>query len=49
MCADEAYGVSELGTDENVDAVTPESLYEAYKRVMSDSDIEIFVMSDGEL
>lgn len=49
MCADEAYGVSELGTDETVDAVTPESLYEAYKRVMSDSDIEIFVMSDGEL
>ena len=42
MCADEAYGVPRLGDAEHVRAITAESLWEHYRRVLATSRIEIF-------
>ena len=35
MCKDEAYGISEYGTAEQTEKITPESLYAAYKKFIS--------------
>jgi len=42
MCADEAYGLSEYGTAEQVSAITPVSLYKAYKRFIAQANIDVF-------
>lgn len=42
MCADEPYGISEYGTVEQVEAITPESLYKAYESFISQADIDVF-------
>ncbi len=42
MCADEAYGVPRLGTVEAVRAITPQSLWQHYQKVLSTSQIEVF-------
>lgn len=42
MCADEAYGVPRLGEVERVRAITAESLWAHYRRVLATSRIEIF-------
>ena len=42
MCADEAYGISENGTAEQVEGITPASLYKAYERFISCADIDVF-------
>lgn len=50
MCKGEAYGIKETGEIDDVKAVTPESLYAAYKRVISSARIEFFSVgeTDGE-
>jgi len=42
MCKNEAYGISEYGTVEKTNAVTPESLYNAYKNFLALADIDVF-------
>ena len=42
MCPDEAYGVSKLGTEESVKAITPKSLTDLYNNIISNAKIEIF-------
>ncbi len=42
MCADEAYGISEIGTVEQIEQITPTSLYEAYKRFIAQADIDVY-------
>ncbi len=42
MCADEAYGISENGTADQVEGITPDSLYKAYERFISCADIDVF-------
>ncbi len=42
----DAYGISELGTEESVSAVTPEGLYEAYTVMLKTARIEIFVVGE---
>ena len=42
MCAGEAYGVPRLGDAQNVGAITPESLWEHYQKVLTTSRVEIF-------
>ena len=48
MCADEVYSVSELGTSEDVDAITPQSLYKHYLSVISSLRVEIFFVGRFE-
>lgn len=48
MCKNEAYGVSELGHREDVAAITPETLYEAWSFMLSKARAEIFVLGPGD-
>lgn len=50
MCAEEAFGISELGTVEEIERITPASLYTAYRSLLSEARIEIFYSGteDGE-
>lgn len=48
MCADEAYGISELGTVEEIERITPASLFAAYKALLSEAHIEIYYTGTGD-
>lgn len=43
MFSDEVYGINRLGTVEQIEAVTPESLYEAYKELLKTAVITMCV------
>lgn len=46
MCKDEPYRIYQYGAVEDLENVTPQSLYEHYKKVMSTSEVEICVSGD---
>ena len=46
MCENEAWGVSELGKPEDVEKITPTSLYEHYKYLLSHAQIEVFTVGE---
>ncbi len=48
MCEGEAWGISELGTAEAVDSITPDSLYKRYTDVLKEAHFEIFFIGDFE-
>ncbi len=41
MCAEEAYGINRYGTAEDIKSATPESVYEAYKQMLSEAKIAL--------
>ncbi len=42
MCEGEAYGISELGTVEEIEKITPASLYAAYRALLSEARIDVY-------
>ncbi|MBE7026139.1 MAG: insulinase family protein [Ruminococcaceae bacterium] len=48
MCKDEAYGTNDLGTKEGAEAIGPCELYEHYKKLLSESKIDIFVCGNAD-
>lgn len=46
MCKGEAFAVSRYGTIDGISKVTPQSLYEYYKRAISSSVIDIYVCGE---
>ncbi len=44
---DDARALPEDGLEEDIDGITPESLYDAYKRVLAESEIEIFFAGEN--
>lgn len=46
MCKDEAWGISELGKPEDVEKITPASLYENYLYVLSHAQVEVFAIGE---
>ncbi len=46
MCADEPYRIYQYGDVEDLEGITPQSLYEHYLKVMTTSEIEICVIGD---
>jgi len=42
MCRDEVFGISELGTVEDIKAITAQSLYEHYLKVLNTAEIEVY-------
>lgn len=42
MCADEPYGVGEYGKEEDLQKVTPQSLYAHYQKVLEQAAVEVF-------
>lgn len=49
MCSNEIYGISEIGTVEGVDAITNEALYSQYLDVISNSQVQIFLVGNFDL
>ncbi|MBQ9673996.1 MAG: insulinase family protein [Ruminococcus sp.] len=47
MCKNEPFGISRLGTKDNVDKVTGEELYDAWKIMLSESNVEIFFIGES--
>jgi Predicted Zn-dependent peptidases len=48
MCKDEAYGIEESGSVEEVQAITAEALYEHYKWFMANAKVEAFLVGRGD-
>lgn len=48
MCANEAWGISEIGKAEDVAKITPASLFERYKYILSHAKTEVWVIGDIE-
>ncbi len=48
MCKDEAYGVSEYGSIERIGGITPESLTQAWRTLLTKARAEIFFVGDGD-
>ena len=48
MCANEAWGISEIGRAEDVDCITPASLFERYEYILSHAKTEIYFIGDIE-
>ncbi|MBE7010475.1 MAG: insulinase family protein [Ruminococcaceae bacterium] len=49
MCEGESYAVHELGDVESVRAITPESLYAQYHKVISESPVDVFVTGEADI
>ena len=48
MCRNDSYGVPRLGKVEDVRAITPKSLYDHYRKVITESPIHIFYVGSAE-
>lgn len=49
MCPNEPYGVHELGTKEEVDAISPQSLYAHYQKILREGPVDVFVTGRTEI
>ena len=48
MCKDDSYGIPRLGTITAVEAITPQSLYAHYQKILQTSPIHIFYVGSAE-
>ena len=46
MCEGDRYGIHELGSLQDVDKITPASLYAHYEKILKESPIDIFITGD---
>lgn len=49
MCKGEPFGIYKLGTIEDTNKITPETLYKHYKKIITSSVIDIFVCGDADM
>lgn len=49
MCAGESYGIHELGIKADIEKIDEKSLYEHYKKLISESVIDIFVCGEADI
>ncbi len=48
MCSEDSFGVPRLGTIDQVEAITPQSLYSHYRSILRQSPIEIFYVGSRD-
>jgi len=48
MCKDDAFGLPRLGEKEQVSAITPETLYAHYQKILRTSPVEIFYVGSAD-
>ena len=48
MCSADSYGIPRLGEKEQVETITPQSLYDHYRKVLKESLVEIFYVGAAE-
>jgi len=49
MCKDEPYRLHPLGQKEDLERITPEGLYEAYQRWLSEAPIDVYVVGNTSI
>lgn len=49
MCKGESFAISKLGTIEGIQAITPQTLYEYYKKIITSSVIDFYVCGDADI
>ena len=47
LCREDTFGIPRLGEKEQVEAITPESLYGHYREILRSSPVEIFYVGSG--
>jgi len=48
MCKADSFGISRLGEKEDVQAITPESLYQHYQKILRESRVDIFYVGSAQ-
>ena len=48
LCREDSFGIPRLGEKEDVAAVTPEALYDHYRKVLAESRVEVFYVGSAE-
>jgi len=48
MCKDDSFGIPRLGETKQVQAITPETLYTHYRRILKESPIHLFYVGSAE-
>ena len=48
LCKDDSYGIPRLGEIADVEAITPEGLYDHYRKVLEESPVHIFYVGSAE-
>lgn len=48
MCSGDSYGIPRLGEPEQVEAITPESLYRHYETILQESPMELFYVGSAQ-
>ena len=48
MCGEEAYGVDKLGDEAQVEAITPDSLWQRYRELLSTAAIEVYYCGSAQ-
>lgn len=48
MCKADSFGIPRLGTVEQVAAITPKSLYDHYRKILTDSPMELFYVGAAD-
>ena len=48
MCSGDSFGIPRLGEKEDVEAITPESLYRHYQKVLKESPVQLFYVGAAE-
>lgn len=49
MCSDDSFGIPRLGTTEQVRAITAESLYAHYRKILAESPVELFYVGSADI
>ncbi len=48
MCSADSFGLPRLGTKEGVEAITPESAYDHYRKILKESPVELFYVGAAQ-
>ena len=48
MCRDDSYGIPRLGFLEDVEAITPETLYAHYRKILTTSPVHVFYVGSAD-
>ncbi len=48
LCKDDSYGIPRLGEIADVEAITPETLYAHYRKVLTESPVHVFYVGSAE-
>lgn len=48
MCGEEAYGIDRLGDEKHVEAITPETLWQRYRKLLEEAAVEVYYSGSAQ-